>query len=104
MQFKIPKWLKVLHSLQEFVAKEMGITPGNYLFYATSLENVFLPQNLSILIDMESLLQLFEKISTVVPNELTQDEALNFIRSNKIFLDSKVDLLKYERDKFLQNL
>lgn len=104
LQFKIPKWLKVLHSLQEFVAKEMGITPGNYLFYATSLENDFLPQNLSILIDYGIPSTAIRKISTVVPNELTQDEALNFIRSNKIFLDSKVDLLKYERDKFLQNL
>ena len=96
--------MKVLHSLQEFVAKEMSITPGNYLFYATALENDFLPQNLSILIDYGIPSTAIRKISTVVPNELTQDEALNFIRSNKIFLDPKVDLLKYERDKFQQNL
>ena len=31
-QYKIPKWLSVINSIQEFVCNEKGLRPGNYNF------------------------------------------------------------------------
>lgn len=49
LQYKIPKWLNVIDSLQKYIAKEMGIHGGDYSFIAESIENEFSDANIQIL-------------------------------------------------------
>jgi superfamily II DNA/RNA helicase len=49
LQYKIPKWLNVVDSLQKYVAKDLGIQSGDYSYYAESIENEFADANIRIL-------------------------------------------------------
>ena len=49
LQYKIPKWLNVVDSLQKYIAKELGIESGDYSYIAESIENEFLDSNIRIL-------------------------------------------------------
>ena len=49
LQYKIPKWLNVVDSLQKYVATEFGIEAGDYSYIAESIENEFIDPNIRIL-------------------------------------------------------
>ena len=49
LQYKIPKWLNVVDSLQKYVATELGIEAGDYSYIAESIENEFIDPNIRIL-------------------------------------------------------
>ena len=66
-QYKIPKWLRVCNELQKLIATENNVEPGNYLFYAMSLENDLLSSNLSLLLELSipaSAVRKLEKKNT----------------------------------------
>ncbi|UZJ64688.1 hypothetical protein OKW96_20495 [Sphingobacterium sp. KU25419] len=41
-EYKVPKWLSVINSIQEFVCNERGWRPGNYIYFSNLIENDFL--------------------------------------------------------------
>lgn len=49
LQYKIPKWLNVVDSLQKYIGKELGIDAGDYSYIAELIENEFLDANIRIL-------------------------------------------------------
>ena len=101
-QYKIPKWLRVCNELQKLIAIENNIEPGNYLFYAMSLENDFLSSNLSLLLELSIPASAVRKLEKRIPHNIQEDAVLNFINDNKLFDDKT--LLSYEREKILENI
>lgn len=96
-QYKIPKWLSVINSIQEFVCAEKGLKPGNYTYYSNLIENEFLRENLAILSEFGIPSSAIRKLEKLIPAEVSQDEVIKIIRNNKIF-DYSV-FIDYEKNK-----
>lgn len=96
-QYKIPKWLSVLNSIQEFVCLEKGLKPGNYTYYSNLIENEFLRDNLAILSEFGIPSSAIRKLENIIPSTVSQDEIINIIRNNKIYNDEI--FIDYERNK-----
>ena len=102
MQYKVPKWLNVLHSLQEYACKKNNLRPGNYLFYASTIENDSVPDHAKILLEYNIPSVTISKILHLLDKDLTDQALINFIRKNKIY-ESNI-LHEYEKQLFRKNL
>ncbi|HDX9649055.1 TPA: DEAD/DEAH box helicase [Bacillus cereus] len=101
-QYKVPKWLNVVNNLQTYVCKEAGIEPGNYAAYASQIENEFIRENLSILIEFGIPGSAIKKLANYIPSELDEDLVLQYIENKNLLNNS--DLLPYEKEKILENI
>lgn len=97
IQYKVPKWLSVINSLQELVCKEEDLIPGNYLHYASNLENEFLTENLTILLEYGVPASAIYKLKDQFNSDISQDEVLSIIQKHKLYQSNK--LLEYEQYK-----
>ena len=102
MQYKVPKWLSVISELQKFVCTKKGIKPGDYIGVANLLENGFVPENLSILLEYGIPASAIRKLKKTLPNDINQDDIFDYIKKHDLI--EKVDLIEYEKDKIRQNL
>ena len=102
MQYKVPKWLSVVSELQRFVCEKKGLVSGNYTGIANLIENSFIPDNLSILVEYGIPISAVRKISNKLPKGIAQDEVWDYVKNNNIA--DIPELIEYERDKILQNI
>jgi superfamily II DNA/RNA helicase len=51
--YKLPKWLSIISDLQEYVFSKHNIEPGDYSYYASSIEHGFLQTNLAALMEYD---------------------------------------------------
>lgn len=100
-QYKIPKWLLVVNELQRFVCSELGVRPGNYTFYASSIESDFVRENLTILAEYGVPRSAIDKIEKYIDKDLNQDLVIKEIIDKKIH--EKPEFLSYEREKLISN-
>lgn len=101
-EYKIPKWLNVVNSIQEYVCNMKGVQKGGYSFYASQLENDFIRDNLAILIECGIPRSAINKISVGIPEDIPEDRVQQYIKQNDVI--SKIpNLIQYEKDK-LQGL
>jgi hypothetical protein len=96
-QYKIPKWLSVINSIQEFVCNEKGLRAGNYSYYTNLIENEFLRENLTILSEFGIPSSAIRKLEKFIPERMNQDDVIKMIRTEKIF--ENPDFIEYERNK-----
>lgn len=96
LDYTLPKWFHVLSSLQEYACKKAGIKPGNYVFYASSLENDFVDPKLTFLIEMGLPRSAVAKIDSNIPKTI-EDESMiiDFIKKNL----KNIDFTEYEMEK-----
>lgn len=102
MQYKVPKWLSVVSELQRFVCEKKGLASGNYTGIANLIENSFIPDNLSILVEYGIPVSAVRKISNKLPKGIAQDEVWDYVKNNNIA--DIPELIEYERYKILQNI
>lgn len=100
-QYKIPKWLLVVNELQRYVCSELGVRPGNYTFYASSIESDFIRENLTILAEYGVPRSAIDKIAKYIDKDLNQDLVIQEIISKGIH--RKPEFLSYEREKLVSN-
>jgi hypothetical protein len=101
LEYKVPKWLSVMNSLQEFVCLERGLRPGNYAYFSNLIENDFLRENLSILSEFGIPSSAIRKLEKLIPEGIPQDSILKLISDNKIY-DNSV-FIEYEKRKLREN-
>lgn len=99
-EYKVPKWLTVVNSLQEYVCQKKHIASGSYLFYANLIENDFLSPNLTLLLEYNVPISAIRKIERFLPSDINEDSVLPFILRNQ--LEEKSGLIQYERNFFKQ--
>lgn len=99
-EYKVPKWLTVVNSLQEYVCQKKHIACGSYLFYANLIENDFLSPNLTLLLEYNVPISAIRKIERFLPSDINEDSVLPFILRNQ--LEEKSGLIQYERNFFKQ--
>ena len=97
LQYKIPKWLNVIDSLQKYVAKELEIQAGDYSFIAEAIENEFTDANIRILAEYGVPSSAIRKILARYRHhlkELTEDQVIATIIRNRPLINQI--LIEYE--------
>ena len=86
LQYKIPKWLNVVDSLQKYIAAEQGIPAGDYSFIAEAIENEFTEANVRILTEFGVPSSAIRKILARYRShlkDLTEDQVVAAIVRNR---------------------
>ena len=96
-QYKIPKWLSAINSIQLFICNEKGLRAGNYSYYTNLIENEFLRENLTILSEFGIPSSAIRKLEELIPSNMPQDEVIKSIRQNRLYENS--NFIEYERNK-----
>lgn len=96
-EYKVPKWLSTVNSLQELVCKENGIQAGDYSSFASIIENNFIPEHLTLLAEYGVPHSAIKKLENRVPSTIGDDELIGYIKSRN--LHRVGSLIEYERDK-----
>ena len=96
-EYKVPKFLSTINSLQEIVCNEMGILPGDYSQFANIIENDFIPNHLTILAEYGIPHSAIKKIADYIPTNITDDDLISYIKNHYLFLTKS--LIEYEKDK-----
>lgn len=100
-EYKVPKFLSTINSLQEIVCNEVGIQPGDYLQLASIIENGFIPNHLTLLAEYGIPHSAIRKISMFIPANISDENLILYIKDHKLHLMDS--LIQYEHDK-LSNL
>ena len=100
--FTVPKIFRVVDSLQRYVCESYGRRAGSYSYFIQQLENDFIPENLSILIEYGVPASAVRRLDSRVPRDLSEDGMVEYIRRYKRQITS--DWLQYERDKLDEHL
>ncbi len=100
-QYKIPKWLSVMNELQKYVCEKNGMTPGNYSYYASQIEDDFIRDNLSILAEYGIPTSAINKLSSKIDKDLSESDV---IKKVKEICGIDKDLLEYEKFKIKSSL
>lgn len=98
-QFTVPKAFRVVDSLQRYVCEKHNKIPGSYSYFVKQLENDFLQENLSILLEYGLPRTSIQKITKYLPDTLSEDEVLVFINKNREQIMQLLTL--YERERLL---
>lgn len=96
-EYKVPKFLTTINSLQELVCSEMGITPGDYTQFASIIENDFIPNHLTILAEYGIPHTAIKKISRFIPSDTNDEDLIPYIKQHS--LHKSESLMTYEQNK-----
>lgn len=98
--YKLPKWITVINDIQHYVFNKQGLTSGNYTFYATQIENGFLPKNLAALLEYDvphsAILKLQKALKV---KDITTEALINSFKRASNERLKQIGLIKYEIDK-----
>lgn len=100
-QYKIPKWLSVMNSLQEFVCEEKKLRAGNYSYFANLIESDFIREDLSILSEYGVPSSAIRKLEGMISQGKDADSVLSIIKRKEI-LENPI-FIDYERNKLKIN-
>lgn len=96
LDYTLPKWFHVLNSLQEYACEKAHIKPGNYTYYASSLENDFVDPKLTFLAEMGLPRSAIMKIEKAIVSSMEDEtDIVDYIRRNI----QKLDFTEYEMEK-----
>lgn len=101
-QFTVPKALRVVDSLQRYVCEQHQINAGSYSFYVQQLENDFVPERLSILLEYGIPSSTILSIQSKIPQNLKEDDLVKYIKTHKAEISHS--LLQYEIERLEYSL
>lgn len=96
-QYSVPKALRVIDSIQRYVCEKHGRAAGSYSYFAQQLENDFVRENLSILVEYGIPSDTVRKLARGIPEGLDEDEVIEFIKANRNTIYN--ELLQYEQER-----
>lgn len=98
-QYKVPKWLSVFNEIQKLIAQELGMEEANYVAFASALEQEFLLEQPSLLLEYGIPASAIDKIQHMFPSDLRDDSIMNWLKTNSQQVLSNDALLDYEKEK-----
>lgn len=102
LQYRAPKWINVVDSLQKYATSKLGLASGDYSYVAEMIENGFVKSNYRILIEYGVPKSAIETIEIVFraykfdTDNISEDELFELISRNKNLLF--MYLSEYERE------
>lgn len=101
-QYRAPKWINVVDSLQKYATQKMGLPSGDYSYVAEMIENEFVQSSLRILLEygiphsaVIKIQNIFKR-NHVDAKRISEDDAIGLILRNKHIL--RKYLSEYEMD------
>ena len=101
-QFIVPKAFRVVDSLQRYVCEKQGKKAGSYSYFVHQLENDFVQENLSILLEYGLPRSLVQKLANFMPENLSEEDVLNYIVKNQTHI--LLMLTPYERERLCASI
>lgn len=89
LQYRAPKWINVVDSLQKYATAKCQLRSGDYSYVAEMIENEFIQSSLRILIEYGVPISAIQKIQLVMnmhgisADKITEDKAIELIRSHQ---------------------
>lgn len=99
-QFTVPKAFRVVDSIQRLICERRNMRSGSYSFFVQQLENDFIRENLSILVEFGIPSNAVRRLESVIPANLSEDGVIDYIRKKRN--DMNKILLPYERERLEQ--
>ena len=96
IDYKLPKWLSVMHYLQTYAFSSINRPPGNYLFYSAIIENETLPSNVASLLEYGIPYSALKSLSRLFNSEDTIETIAQKLRRTNL---NNTPLLAYEIEK-----
>ena len=102
LQYRAPKWINVVDSLQKYATQKVGLPSGDYSYIAEMIENEFVQSSLRILLEYGipqsavQKLQIILKMHKVDVNKISEDMAIKIIVKHRE--DIRPYMSKYEMD------
>ena len=91
-----------MNELQKYVCEKNNLEPGNYTYYASQIENDFVRENLSILVEYGIPKSAINKLENKISEDLDEDKVLDEIKNKRLIETS--DLIDYEKEKISDTL
>lgn len=98
-QYKVPKWLSAFNEIQKIVAQELGLEIANYTAFGAALEQDFLLNQPSLLLEYGIPASAIEKIQRLFPDNLPEGFIMRWLKDNSQQLLADESLLDYEKEK-----
>lgn len=89
LQYRAPKWINVVDSLQKYATRKLGLTSGDYAYVAEMIENEFVQSSIRILLEYGIPLSAVQRIQVILQmhkvniNQITEDEAIAIISKHR---------------------
>ena len=102
LQYRAPKWINVVDSLQKYASEKLGLPAGDYSYVAEMIENEFVQSSLRILLEYGvpqsavKKLQIILKMHKVDVNKISEDTAIKIIVQHRE--DIRPYMSKYEME------
>jgi hypothetical protein len=90
LQYRAPKWINVVDSLQKYATEKLGLPSGDYSYVAEMIENEFVQSNFRILLEFGIPKSAVQKIQLIFDSygftskNMTEDDVLTSIQSGNI--------------------
>ena len=87
-QYRAPKWINVVDSLQKYACKKIGCNPGDYSYVAEMIENSFVAPPFRILVEYgvpDNAVRIIQNIltrQTTIPDDICEEDLLVLIKRN----------------------
>ena len=102
LQYRAPKWINVVDSLQKYATQKLGLRSGDYAYVAEMIENEFIQSSLRILLEYGVPLSAVQKIQIILQmhkvntSTISEDKAIEIISAHRE--DIRPYLSVYEMD------
>lgn len=102
LQYRAPKWINVVDSLQKYATVKLGLPSGDYSYIAEMIENEFIQSNLRILLEFGipqsavQKMQIILQMHKVNINNTSEDDLITIISEH--LTDFERYLSEYEMD------
>lgn len=89
LQYRAPKWINVVDSLQKYATERMGLPSGDYSYVAEMIENEFIQSSLRILLEYGIPQSAIKKIQVIMQmqkvdvNKISEDQAIKIIVAHR---------------------
>lgn len=89
LQYRAPKWINVVDSLQKYATEKMGLSSGDYSYVAEMIENEFIQSSLRILLEYGIPQSAIKKIQVIMQmhkvdvNKISEDQAIKIIMNHR---------------------
>lgn len=94
-EYKIPKWVSVINSLQHYIFEKNGLEASNYLVFASQLENDFIRDNLTILSEYGVPKSAIDKLKEHIHSDFDENMVIQTVQRYVKRQDS--GLMEYEK-------
>lgn len=89
LQYRAPKWINVVDSLQKYATEKMGLPSGDYSYVAEMIENEFIQSSLRILLEYGIPQSAIKKIQLIMQmykidvSKISEDQIIKIIVNHR---------------------